>query len=232
LYHAAPAYNSFSTVVLFLKVLLSQQSLDTPFTGGLGSYKLYVLVADHLQRHLTLGGSDRPGEVLLSFLYRYGCCGASRNDSSHQTRLSQHRPLQALDGASADLSNVFKLDACIQLFRLCWDRLSERVQESRQLKQEAKRKTSLLAVVICPDRLRREREASLRLLKQSLVRLQPVMNTLAPSAAKAQAATAQSKKVKSPPIDPRQRAPTNRRDRTLEEIVAGYGVDVEDLNSL
>lgn len=40
--------NSFATVVLFLKILLAQQDLDKPFTGGLGSYKLYVLVAHHV----------------------------------------------------------------------------------------------------------------------------------------------------------------------------------------
>ncbi len=40
--------SSFSTVVLFLKVLLQQADLDKPYTGGLGSYKLYVLVANHV----------------------------------------------------------------------------------------------------------------------------------------------------------------------------------------
>jgi hypothetical protein len=41
-------YDSYATVVLFLKILLQQTSLDKPFTGGLGSYKLYVLVANHV----------------------------------------------------------------------------------------------------------------------------------------------------------------------------------------
>lgn len=40
---------SFAIVVLFLKVLLNQQGLDKPFTGGLGSFKLYVLVASHVR---------------------------------------------------------------------------------------------------------------------------------------------------------------------------------------
>jgi len=39
---------SFAPVVLLLKVLLGQQALDKPFTGGLGSYKLYVLVGSHV----------------------------------------------------------------------------------------------------------------------------------------------------------------------------------------
>ena len=39
---------SFAPIVLFMKVLMSQQGFDKPFTGGLGSYKLYVLVAYHV----------------------------------------------------------------------------------------------------------------------------------------------------------------------------------------
>jgi hypothetical protein len=46
-------HDSFATVVLFLKVLLQQADLDKPFTGGLGSYKLYVLVANHVSLFLV-----------------------------------------------------------------------------------------------------------------------------------------------------------------------------------
>lgn len=68
-----------------------QQGLDKPFTGGLGSYKLYVLVAHHvsdfkplyysknsilimtnhcssslqIEHHLANGGNDRPSEILI-----------------------------------------------------------------------------------------------------------------------------------------------------------------------
>lgn len=45
---------SFSVIVVFLKVLLNQQGLDKPFTGGLGSYALYVLVASHVSIRLWL----------------------------------------------------------------------------------------------------------------------------------------------------------------------------------
>ena len=47
-------YRSFSPVVLLLKVLLAQQDLDKPFTGGLGSFKLYVLVSHHVSWSLTV----------------------------------------------------------------------------------------------------------------------------------------------------------------------------------
>ena len=36
---------SFAPIVLLLKIILAQQGLDKPFTGGLGSYRLYVLAA-------------------------------------------------------------------------------------------------------------------------------------------------------------------------------------------
>ena len=45
--------SSFATVVLFLKILLNQQGLDKPFTGGLGSYKLYVMVCHHVSRRIA-----------------------------------------------------------------------------------------------------------------------------------------------------------------------------------
>jgi hypothetical protein len=41
-------FSSFGTVVLALKVILSQHDLDKPFSGGLGSFKLYVMVAHHV----------------------------------------------------------------------------------------------------------------------------------------------------------------------------------------
>lgn len=225
--------SSFSPVVLFLKVLLSQLSLDTPFTGGLGSYKLYVLVADHLRRYLALGGADRPGEVLLTFLYRYGCCDINRQDPSHQTKLHQHKTLEALDGASADLSNVFKLADCLHLFRLCWDRLWERVQDSKLARREASGangRTSFLAVAICPNRLRRDREAASQRLKQSLGNQSVNVNTQDASAVLGR------RTMTTTPADsstrPLEKAPANNdRDRTLQEIVAGYGVTVEGLSS-
>jgi hypothetical protein len=106
-----------------LKVLLNQQNLDTPFTGGLGSYKLYVLVAFHIQHHLKLGGCDRPGEILLSFLFRYGRVRGHNVTDRARTQLRQDMPVQYTASCSADLSNVFHLDHCVHLFRRCWERL-------------------------------------------------------------------------------------------------------------
>jgi hypothetical protein len=136
------ASNSFSAVVLFLKILLSQQGLDIPFEGGLGSYKLYVLLSRHIQLHIDLGGNDRPSEILLSFLYRYGG-SPSKSQSSTKTKRDKlerfcsnpafltsldqdvsvrSRDTSGIPGAVstsgvADLSNVYKLCSVVNVFQ-------------------------------------------------------------------------------------------------------------------
>jgi hypothetical protein len=65
------------TLSAFLKVYLGQLGLDAPFTGGLGSYKLYVLLAKHLLQQSAETGNDgvgtaQVGPLLLSFLKHYG----------------------------------------------------------------------------------------------------------------------------------------------------------------
>jgi hypothetical protein len=113
-------YKSFSPVVLLLKLLLRQTDLDKPFTGGLGSYKLYVLVAYHIERHLKGGGRDVPADVLVSFLFRFGGLGhtgASTNLSPTMTLLSH--------GGMADLQPVFRLRDIEVLFKKSYERLSQ-----------------------------------------------------------------------------------------------------------
>lgn len=145
---------------------MSHQSLDEPFSGGLGSYKLYALVAFHLQLHLASGGADSPGEVLLSFLFRFGCCGANRqSDITNQTQLYQHRLVESPDGTSIDLSNVFKLQECVKLFEVCWKRIWDRVDSAGRNNAISRtinpiNMQSLLALLVCPNRLRLEREAA------------------------------------------------------------------------
>lgn len=122
-------YKSFASVVLVLKMLLRQMDLDKPFTGGIGSYKLYVLVAYHMQRHLQLGGVDRPSEVLLTFLYRYGNKLESQYITPlckelvipiHPINFTQVKTLENAEGF-ADLSSIFKIDHCVLLFEKTYD---------------------------------------------------------------------------------------------------------------
>lgn len=120
----ASRYASFAPVVLALKIILAQTKLDEPFCGGLGSYKIYVMVAYHLEQHLSIGGEDRPSEVLLMFWFRF-CSENFQQTSGNRafvTSISMETCLKTRDGAEADFSNVFLLDHVMQLFRLCWDR--------------------------------------------------------------------------------------------------------------
>jgi DNA polymerase sigma len=55
-------------VILFLKILLQQQDLDKPFTGGIGSYKLYVLLSHHVSKQHFAALEIRVGFFLTTFL--------------------------------------------------------------------------------------------------------------------------------------------------------------------
>jgi hypothetical protein len=159
--------HSFATVILVLKVLLAQQDLDKPFTGGLGSYKLYVLLAHHLQEHLALGGLDRPAEVLVSFLFRYGCVKGHNVDERVRTRLSQDVALEDKNGCVADLSNVFLLTHCVDLFKNCWMRLWKLARRFEDKEVDE----SLLTHLVDPSRLHRERQQCLRTAEKSAGKL-------------------------------------------------------------
>jgi hypothetical protein len=75
---AASAVSPFHALCAFLKVFLAGLGLDKPFTGGIGSYKLYVMVAvvldlDRQRQHPTPAGSAVDlGALLLSFFQHFG----------------------------------------------------------------------------------------------------------------------------------------------------------------
>jgi hypothetical protein len=127
-----------------------------PFEGGLGSYKLYVLVAHHIEKHLEQGGTDRPGEVLLSFLFRYGKVTRSYNGDSvsgvFRTQLSITSMIEC-GGGCADLSNVYLIQNCLRLFDIAWHRLQSKLVSSR-----GHPPPSLLDSLVDSALLRRERD--------------------------------------------------------------------------
>jgi len=113
-------FKSFAPLVLVLKIMLQQNDLDKPFTGGLGSYKLYVLVAYHLEQRLASGENDNPAEALVSFFRRYGGCENAKRikRKSAVTDLAKLDSIEC-DGGLVELNSVFKLSDCLELFRLC-----------------------------------------------------------------------------------------------------------------
>jgi len=144
-----------------LKIMLWQHGLDTPFIGGLGSYKLYVLVAHHLERHLELGGSDRPAEVFLSFMYRYGVNRGTgildRSDKRSRTLLQLGTTLGCDGGYEADLSAVFLLKHCVDLFKQCF----LKVGQDGVYKQAPKKGTSILVDLFDVGKLIEDRSISM-----------------------------------------------------------------------
>jgi DNA polymerase sigma len=73
---ASPATytETFYALSAFLKVFLNLLDLDKPFTGGIGSFKLYVMVAYVLQRAppTSLGEQPDLGFLLLAFFDFFG----------------------------------------------------------------------------------------------------------------------------------------------------------------
>lgn len=79
-----------------------------------------------------MGGSDRPSEVLLTFLFRYGGVvhGHDKIDSLSRTRLTQYMAIECKEGfdgpeasSLVDMGGVYQIDNCVSLFEACWFRL-------------------------------------------------------------------------------------------------------------
>jgi len=121
---------SFATVVLILKVLLQQTNLDKPFTGGLGSYKLYVLLAHHYEMHSSIGGGKSAAEILISFFFRYSDIYPrdDRLDPRTKTNISKSTKIYC-DGGEASLDSNFKNGRFVQLFSVCYKRLINSLEE-------------------------------------------------------------------------------------------------------
>jgi hypothetical protein len=210
-------------------VLLAQQKLDTPFEGGLGSYKLYVLVAYHIERHLEHGGLDRPGEVLLSFLFRYGkvrrSYGGDSVGDSFRTCLSVTSTIDCA-GGSADLSNVYLIAHCLKLFDASWYRLQDKLKSSKE------KPSSLLDSLIDAARLRHDREKRMQLSQLTLCQYR-THSYVKTSAQEQRPHGSISSHLPGPDVGGNDRPRTSDRfptDLTAEELVAGYRLNADFLN--
>lgn len=130
---------SFSALVVFLKEFLHQFDLDKPFTGGLGSFRLYIMIATVCAK----SGRKPAAVLLLRFFQLYG--NKKQPDFLHaNTRLSLPF-VQGGDDCVVDFSSVFRLDDCVDHFAMAYDILS---------------KTQKLGSIIYEDKLSDERRAS------------------------------------------------------------------------
>ncbi|CAM9608112.1 unnamed protein product, partial [Phaeothamnion confervicola] len=88
-------------LAIVLKVLLRQRGLDKPFSGGLGSFRLYVMLASWLDRQQAAGRGSAVGRdlgaALVNFLMHFG----------HRARLNRETRLSA-NGREVGFSGVFR----------------------------------------------------------------------------------------------------------------------------
>jgi len=157
---------SFAPTVLLLKIVMFQQGLDKPFTGGLGSYKLYVLVAYHIEQHIARGGKDRPSEILISLLFRYGRVDVCDKMTTDLESIKIRQDLISSDGGICDLSNAFRIADCVGMFNECYKRLLERVDHAGELDKTNGGgnfgSVSYLSSIVDCFRLKQARDASER----------------------------------------------------------------------
>jgi len=106
----------FRTMVMFLKEFLHQFDLDKPFTGGLGSFRLYMMVA-YVFQHNGARRKNKPqppvSTLLLAFFELFG----SKNFLHEETQL----PLPLGDAGHTDFGGVFRLDDCVDTFSMAFD---------------------------------------------------------------------------------------------------------------
>lgn len=122
----------FFVLVSFLKVFLSLIGLDKPYTGGLGSYKIYVMVALIISKHMANRGEVQANEARLRADARTTVedgskGGADANELeelllsffsyfSLEANLNQQTVLTVW-GAECSFETAFLIDQCQQAFK-------------------------------------------------------------------------------------------------------------------
>jgi hypothetical protein len=96
---------SLVPLVLVLKQFLQEKGLHDPFTGGLSSYALTIMVAAILQPHALERPETQPdlGTLLLTFLRRYGTRFDTRK---YAVVLSINGPFASLAPGGANAAHV------------------------------------------------------------------------------------------------------------------------------
>ena len=109
-----------------------------------------------------MGGADRPAEVFLSFLYRYGWIRRGIGilddcDSRSRTFLQLSSILQCEGGYQADMSACFLVKHCVELFQRCF----MKVGQERVYKQAPKKGSSILVDLFDVQKLIEDRTESM-----------------------------------------------------------------------
>ncbi|CAH0473907.1 unnamed protein product [Peronospora belbahrii] len=112
----------FTTIIMFLKEFLHQYELDKPFTGGLGSFRLYMMVAFIFRRCVSKRKNKaRPpvSSLLLTFFELFG--NKKQPKFLHE---NTQLPLPFGYGGHMSFGGVFRIDDCVETFAMAFDILS------------------------------------------------------------------------------------------------------------
>jgi hypothetical protein len=151
----------FYPICSFLKVFLAHLDLDKPFSGGIGSFKLYALIACVICKYrdsqktesIADDSSHRLAEILRLFFKHWG---AQKNLNEHTVLLLPLPQLESKDGVKPKISptnqieipldRVFKIVALQQAFRVADRVLEEIISGSRPRPQQCSLLASLVNV--------------------------------------------------------------------------------------
>mmetsp|Transcript_3638 Transcript_3638/g.7340 ORF Transcript_3638/g.7340 Transcript_3638/m.7340 type:complete len:756 (-) Transcript_3638:76-2343(-) len=149
---------TFEPLVLLLKYLLSQGDLDKPFTGGIGSFKLYVMIANHLEAELTAKKGPKPplSRLFVSFLERYQVGGDGELGTGSVIRAC---------GAVADFKGNFRIGDVSSLFSRAWVSIKMCIKAVRTGRVKG---LSYLACLVDHAFLRRDRNTSIRKAQKAI----------------------------------------------------------------
>lgn len=141
----------FRTLTMFLKVFLWNFGLDKPFTGGLGSFKVYVMVAHiltHAPHDAVMAGDA--GFLLIVFLKFFG-------SEKHLNKKSVVRA----GSAEVSFESTHLVEQCRKTFHVAHLAVTARMQLLSEKPHHGKI-TSFIALIINTPKVQRYRQASLR----------------------------------------------------------------------
>lgn len=109
-----------------------------------------------------MGGGSSPGEILLSFLYRYSDFSFFGDTSKTHTKTDISEPtIIECDGGEADINPTVKGDRLSDLFGVCFNRILQSLEQ-----QKCGVNVSMLATIIGSSKLQSARRNCIEMASQ------------------------------------------------------------------
>ena len=127
-------YTALEPLAIVLKVLLQQADLNTPYTGGIGSFKLYVLIGHYLSCRDQDGEPWASGSPLGAGALGALMIGVLRHAASH---FDWRHTFTFAGGLQVDFSSVYRSDLIVDYCAELAEQLQKEVdQETARLRRE------------------------------------------------------------------------------------------------